>query len=192
MSINTFVFMGRPGAGKGVQSELLSKRLGLPIFSTGNRVREVSKQAHVLGRKVKEISESGGLTPFWFASFLFQEALFSKEEGTGMIFEGVGRKEPEARLFAEVHEWLGDDFRILYLNVSEKTVRERLEKRRAVEGRVDDVPEKITVRLENYERDTVASLAFFRSIGKVIDIDGESLPDAVHGEIMKKIGPFLA
>lgn len=185
--INTFIFMGRPGAGKGVQSALLSEKLGLPIFSTGDRVREIAKQDHNLGRKIKEVSESGGLTPFWFASFLFQEALFSRQSGTGMIFEGVGRKEPEARLFAEIHEWLGDDFRIFYLNASPETVTKRLLKRGEIEGRADDTLERIAVRLENYEKDTVAALNFFRSIDKVVDIDGEPLPDVVHEEVMHRI-----
>lgn len=179
--------MGRPGAGKGVQSALLSEKLGFPIFSTGDRVRQIAKADHSLGKKVKEVSESGGLTPYWFASFLFQEALFAKRDGEGMIFEGVGRKEPEARLFAEIHEWLNSDFRIFNLNVSEASVVERLIKRGQIEGRADDTPDKIKIRLENFEKDTKAAIEYFRSIGKVIDIDGEPLPEAVHEQVLKHI-----
>src|SRR5690606_4330634 len=111
MSINTFVFMGRPGSGMAVQSALLSEKLSFPIFSTGSRVREISKNDHALAKKINDVQASGGLTPHWFASFLFQEALFAKNGDEGLIFEGVGRKEPEARLFAEIHEWLESDFR---------------------------------------------------------------------------------
>lgn len=187
MAINTFVFMGRPGAGKGVQSELLSEKLGYPVFSTGNRVREISKEDHALAKKVNAVQSSGGLTPHWFASFLFQEALFAKNGEEGLIFEGVGRKEPEAKLFAEIHEWLESDFRVIYLDVSEETVISRLVKRGQTEGRADDVPEKIKVRLENFEKETRPALEFFRSIGKVIEIDGEPLPDEVHDSILQKI-----
>lgn len=185
MRINTFIFMGSPGSGKGVQSALLSEKLNLPVFSTGNRVREISRQDHALAQRIRNVSESGGLTPFWFASFLFQEALFAKKDGEGMIFEGVGRKEPEARLFNEIHEWLGSDFRVFNLVVSDDSVKERLDKRRELEGRADDTPEKIQTRLENFEKETMPAMEFFRSVGKVIDIDGEPLPDMVSASVLE-------
>jgi len=188
MSINTYIFMGRPGSGKGVQSALLSKAVGYPVFSTGDKVRETAKKAHSLGKKIKEVSESGGLTPAWFASFLFQEALFSKEDGQGMIFEGVGRKEPEARLFHEVHDWLGSDYRVFYLDVSPELVTERLVKRGETGGRADDNLESIKKRLDLFEKETRPAIEYFRSVGKVIDIDGEPSPEVVSEEVMGHIG----
>lgn len=185
--VNTFVFMGRPGAGKGVQSALLSQKIGLPVFSTGDKVCAVSKADHALGKKIRSVQEAGGLTPHWFAAFLFQEALFN-EGSKGMIFEGMGRKLPEAELFHEVHEWLGNDYRILYLEASPETVTERLVKRGKEQGRADDVPERIAVRLENFEKETRAAIDYFRSLGKVIDIDGEPSPEEVSAAILKEIG----
>ncbi len=187
MKVNTFIFMGRPGSGKGVQSEMLAQKLGLPIFSTGNRVREVAKLDTDLGRKIREVSESGELTPFWFASYLFQEALFKLKDGEGIIFEGVGRKEPEARLFNEIEEWLGNEFRIFHLNVSEESARKRLMLRGEKEGRADDAPERIPVRFQKFQEETQAALNFFRSVGKVIEIDGEPLPDAVFAQVVAEI-----
>lgn len=187
MAVNTFVFMGRPGAGKGVQSELLSKELGAPVFSTGNRVREVSKSETALAKKIKSVQEAGGLTPHWFASFLFQEALFAKDDGAGMIFEGVGRKEPEARLFHEIHEWLGSDYKVIYLDTSEEVVTKRLLKRGELEGRADDNLESIKVRFANFYKETVPALDFFRSVGKVIEVNGEPAPEIVLAEVLSKI-----
>jgi adenylate kinase len=187
MSAMLFVFMGRPGAGKGVQSELLSKKLDCSIFSTGGRVRHIAKQPTALGKKIAEISNAGGLTPFWFASFLFEEALFTLSDDESMIFEGVGRKLPEAKLFAEINSWLGRDFRIINLEASEATVTERLKKRREKEGREDDAGDKLLTRFENFNLETAPSLEFFRSLGKVIDVDGEPLPDIVFAEVCKKL-----
>lgn len=185
--VNTFIFMGRPGAGKGVQSALLSEKLGLPVFSTGGRMREMTKKDSRLGRKIKETQNSGGLTPGWFAGFIFQEAVFAKDDSQGMIFEGVGRTEVEARLFNDVHEWIGDDYLIFNLNVSDETVTQRLIKRGEMEGRADDVPEKIKVRLENFYKDTEPALNFFRSVGKVVEIDGEPLPEQVFESVLAHI-----
>ena len=177
--------MGRPGSGKGAQSKLLAEKVGGRMFSTGDRVREIAKEDSTLGQKVKEVSESGGLTPSWFASFLFEEVLLRLSSDEIIVFEGMGRKEPEARLFAEICEWLGRDFRVIYLDVSEQSIKDRLRKRLEIEGRVDD--NNLENRLDNYNAQTIPALNFFRSIGKVIDIDGEPLPDVVAQEVWQKI-----
>lgn len=179
--------MGFPGSGKGKQAEMLARKLKCKIFSTGNRVREISKEDTSLGRIIKEISESGDLTPSWFASFLFEEVLFSLKDVEGIIFEGVGRKEPEARLFTEVCQWLGRDFRVLHLKVSEATVAERLRKRQGIEDRSDDDPSVFQNRLENFYEHTVPTIEYFRSINKVIDVDGGPLPEAVFAELWQKV-----
>ncbi|KKQ83270.1 MAG: adenylate kinase [Parcubacteria group bacterium GW2011_GWB1_38_8] len=177
--------MGRPGSGKGAQSKLLAQKLGCKVFSTGGHMREIAKRDSFFGRKIKEIVDSGGLTPYWFASFVFEEILFSLEGNEKVVFEGIGRKEAEARLFTEISEWLGRDFIVIYLDVSEKTIIERLKKRRLKEGRVDD--NNVQNRLNNYNTDTIHAIDFFRSIGKVIDIDGEPSPDAIANLIWEKL-----
>lgn len=187
MSVNTFIFMGRPGAGKGMQSGLLSQTLKLPIFSTGDRVREVAKEPTMLGKKIAEISNSGKLTPFWFAAYLFEEALFKLGDNEGIIFEGVGRKVEEAKLFAEIMEWLGRDYRVINLETSEETVTGRLLKRSEVSGREDDRGDKLGTRFKHYDTHTSPALDFFDSLGKVIHINGEPLPEVVHAEVVSAI-----
>lgn len=177
--------MGRPGSGKDKQSELLASKLGGRIFSAGERVREIAKEDSELGRKVKEISEFGNLLPSWFASFILEEVLLSLKGDDVIIFNGVCRTDLQAKSFKEVCDWLGRDFVVIYLDVSEQTVLERLGKRRNIEGRVDD--KSIQTRFDNYNEQTVPALNFFRSINKVIDINGEPLPDAVFAEVWQKV-----
>lgn len=186
--INTFVFTGRPGSGKGTQSELLARKLGCKVFSSGKRLREMAKEASALGRKVGEILDSGNLVPAWLSSFLFEEVILSLKSGETIIIDGAGRREPEARLFAEVCGWLGRDFLVINLNVSEKTVVERLNRRRAIEGRADD--SNIQNRFDSYNLYTVPALDFFYSMGKVVDVDGEPLQDAVFTEVWGKLGIY--
>lgn len=185
--VNTFVFMGRPGSGKGKQSEMLAEKTGFTIYSTGSELRKISKEDSPLGKKIAQEMNSGGLMPAWLATYLFQKTLINSSLETGLIFEGVGRKLEEAKLFPEVCDWVGRDFRILHLNVSDQTARDRLNKRRETESRKDDQPDVLDERFRNFYKDTEPALDYFRSIGKVIEIDGEPLPDIVAAEVWQKI-----
>ncbi|MDB5254421.1 MAG: adenylate kinase [Parcubacteria group bacterium] len=186
-----FVFMGRPGAGKGVQSEFLSKHTGFPIFSTGSEVRRIAAMDTLLGKKIAEVSNAGGLTPFWFASYLFEKSLFELKDNEGQIFEGVGRKVAEAQLFHDINTWIGRDYKVIYLDVSEKNVTDRLEKRRAIGGREDDKGDKLKNRFDHYDAETMPALEYFRSVGKVIEINGEPDPETVFKEVLEKIELYL-
>lgn len=185
--IKTFVFMGLPGCGKGKQAKLLSEKIGYPIYSTGNEYRKIALGSDLVASKVAGVLNAGGLQPVWLSNFLFQKSLLSLSSDNGIIFEGAGRKEPEARLFAEVCEWLGRDFRVIHFKVSEATVAERLRKRQEVEGRKDDDPAVFQNRLKNFYEHTASAIEYFRSINKVIDIDGEPLPDVVFAELWQKV-----
>src|SRR3989344_4101937 len=191
MAIKTFILMGRPGCGKGRQATVLKEKTNFDIFSTGGRFREIASQKNDLGGRVGEIMNSGALMPNWFASFLFQEKIFSLNTDEGIIFEGVGRMEPEARLFSEIAFWLGRDFRVLHLNVSEATVKERISKRLKEEGRVDDDPLRLQTRFDEFEKHTLPAINYFRSIGKVIEIDGMPAPEKVFEEIWNKISSLI-
>ena len=45
------ILLGAPGAGKGTQAEILSKRLGIPTISTGNILREAIRNRTETGRR---------------------------------------------------------------------------------------------------------------------------------------------
>ena len=185
--IKTFVLMGLPGSGKGKQAELLSAKTGFVVQDSGDEYRKIAEGSSFVAGKVREILNSGGLEPVWFSSFLFQKSLLGLFPDNGIIFEGVWRREPEARLFAEVCEWLGRDFRILHIKVSEMTIAERLRRRQEIEGRKDDDSSVFQNRLKNFYEHTAPAIEYFRSINKVIDIDGEPLPDAVFAELWQKV-----
>jgi len=187
MKYKTIVIIGKPGSGKGAQSVLLAKRTGFKIFSTGLRLREIAKQKTSVGQKVKEIIESGALMPYWFASFLFQEAILSMSRDQGIIYEGACRKKPEAELFDDVMTWLERPYKVIYIRVSDEIVTERLSKRSTIENRVDDTRAKIKVRLKLYHNEIIHVVEFFRKKGNIIEVNGDNTPEDVHKEILKKL-----
>ena len=55
------LLLGPPGAGKGTQGAILSERLGLPKFATGDLLRDAVKRGTPVGLKAKAIMEAGQL-----------------------------------------------------------------------------------------------------------------------------------
>jgi adenylate kinase len=188
VNTNTFIMMGRPGSGKGTQAKHIAEKLGARIFSSGDRYRQIATEDTFIGRKIKGIIDSGQLTPAWFAAFLFTESILSLptlEEP--IVYEGPARKLEEARRIDEILTWLERPYAVIYLDVSEEEIRSRLAKRAELEGRMDDSGKSIEVRLAAYAADTLHSIEFFRSQGKVIDINGNQPQEAVFAEVMEKI-----
>lgn len=184
-TIRTFMFMGRPGCGKGTQTDLLLEKYpDFEMFSMGAQFRAISNEDSFLGRKIKSIIDAGMLSPHWFASYLFKHKILHLAPEAGVIFEGVARKEAESRDFHETMEWLERPYRVIHLDVPQEVIRERLEERGKTSGRIDDHKKSIDTRLEEYEKHTALSLAYLRDEGMVVDIDGTKSPAEIHQSIL--------
>lgn len=179
--------MGKTGSGKGTQAERLAEHLGFKIFSSGDRFRELRGKGDWLAARMREEYDQGLLMPHWFASFLFIEGLLYTPHEQGLICEGTGRKKPEAELFEEVASWMRRDYRVFDIQISDAEAITRLQKRGRADGLDASVP-KIRFRLEEYRNFTAPAIAFFKSIGKVKEINGEQAPEAVFADILKAIG----
>lgn len=182
--INTVLMMGKTGSGKGTQSELLAQKLGFKIFSTGDEFRNLRKREDFLGQLVRSEYDKGILMPYWFASYLFEDALLKLDPKEGLVCEGIGRKEPEAKLFHEVASWLKRDYRVFELVVTDEEVI----KRQLLRNRMDSNDEaKIKVRLNEYRIYTESAINYLKSVGKVTSIDGMGTPEKIHADIMEAL-----
>lgn len=176
--------MGKTGSGKGTQAALLARSLHYTAFSSGEAFRNIREEDSHLGKKVKEEYDTGIWLPYWFASYLFQDALLHLKDGAGIVLEGVGRREQEARVFDEVTTWLERPYLVFNLEISDEESRHRQELRHRD---LLDTPEMITKRLEEYKDHTIPALEFFRSKGVVIDVNGQQPIDVIHQDIMNHL-----
>ena len=187
--IRTILFMGRPGSGKETQARHLAEETGFHIFSTGERFREMREHRDSLGERVREVYDTGKLMPAWFAEYLFEDALLRTPHGTGVIFEGTGRWRPEAELFHEVVTWLGREYRVINLAVSEEEAMRRQLARAQSGSRPDsNSEEKIRIRFKEFSEHTQGAIDFFREQGVLLDINGEQDQDAIAQDIFQALG----
>ena len=85
------ILLGAPGAGKGTQAELLTKKLSIPAISTGNMLREAMKNGSPLGQQVKKIMDEGSLVPDDVILDIVAERVAQPDCANGFILDGVPR-----------------------------------------------------------------------------------------------------
>ncbi len=177
----TIFFLGKPGCGKGTQAKLLSEHTGWGIISSGTQFRKIAAKDSPVGHRVKSEIDAGLLAPHWFAMYLFQEALFSVQEGASIVFDGFNRKPAEAQLIIDSLAWLDRPFTVINLLISDELVYERVMARSRTVHRGDD--NSVETRLEEYRAYTEEAIEIFRKAGNLVDIDGSQDKDVIAQRI---------
>lgn len=178
------LIIGRPGSGKGTQAKLLAKRLGWLRLSSGDRIKEIRDGNEPFSARVREMYDKGTLLPDWFADYLLESGLLELEPHVGVIAEGFGRTESQAKHFNEIVSWLGRCLLVLNLDVSEDEARRRMMERAKTQDRPDsDAEDKIQERFDKFTEQTEPGLNFFRELGLVVEVNGEQTPEKVAEDI---------
>lgn len=120
------VLLGAPGAGKGTQAKLISEKYNIPQISTGDILREAIKNASTLGKKVKEIVESGHLVPDDLVIQLVSERITKPDCKHGFLLDGFPRTVKQAE---ELQKLAAIDY-VLDIDVPEDEILKRLTGRR--------------------------------------------------------------
>jgi adenylate kinase len=181
------ILFGPPGAGKGTQAKKIETKYRIPQLSTGEMFRAAIKNQSPLGVKVKTILDQGRLVPDETVVDLVAEALDRPEYAGGYILDGFPRTVPQAEAFDGLLEIKGESLdAFLMLKVSEAELVNRILSRG--EGRSDDNPEKVKVRLDVYNKETAPVLDYYDKKGLVSYIDGFGTVDEIFGRIEKALG----
>ena len=196
------IFMGPPGAGKGTQAEIISKKLGIPTVSTGLMLRGAVKEGTELGKIAEKCMSEGKLVPDDIIVGIIKEKLNSEELASGFILDGFPRTVAQAEALTETGTKID---KVLSLEVPDEKIVERLSSRRECskcgvpynvisnkpqkEGicdkcggelimRADDNPETIMNRLNIYHNETEPIKAYYEKLGLLVIAEGcEELDD---------------
>ena len=178
------VFFGPPGSGKGTQASRLSSTLGIPQVSTGDLLRSNVARGTELGKVAGPIMESGALVPDDLVTRMLRERIEERDAVTGTLFDGYPRTVAQAEaLDALLAEEGRSVSAVLFIDVPDATIVERLVKRAALEGRPDDTPETIAERLRVYRAKTAPLAALYEARGVFHRIDGDRPVDEVAADV---------
>lgn len=206
------ILLGAPGAGKGTQAEIISKKLNIPTISTGNILRAAVKHGTPVGLKAKEYMDAGKLVPDEVIVGIVAERLADADCQNGYILDGVPRTIPQA----EALENAGIVFdHVISIEISDQTIIDRMGGRRACpscgstyhvvsappkqEGkcdkcqgdlvlRDDDKPETVKKRLEVYHNETEPLKAFYEARGVLKSVENQPTIEATTKVVEAALG----
>lgn len=191
------IFFGAPGAGKGTQAEIVSKKLNIPTISTGNIIREAIKNGTEMGLAAKSAIEAGKLVSDEIVIGIIKDRLDMDDCKEGFILDGFPRTIPQAEALDKMGVKIDV---VLNIEVSDEDIVTRMSGRRTcpkcggtyhivfnptkTEGicdncggeltiRKDDDPEVVKNRLEVYHNETEPLKAFYDGKGILRTVVGQ-------------------
>jgi adenylate kinase len=187
-TIDTVLLLGRPGSGKGTQTKLLAAARSWKSLSSGDTIKALRDGTDALALRVRACYDAGQLLPDWLPMYIFEDTLIKLSEGEGIICEGFGRTRAQAELIENILTWLGRGFVVINLEVSEEEAMRRMIERSKTEDRPDSNGEaKIRDRFTEFRKNTEPALEYFKSIDKLITINGEQDLEKVAEDIKKAL-----
>jgi len=177
------MFLGAPGSGKGTQSVMLAKHLGVPAVSSGELMRDLTTADTELGRTIAGYMGRGDLVPDDLVVRIVRDALGEAPRSGGYILEGFPRTVAQAR---RAESTLAPDA-VIDLVVPDDVARARLA-RRAGAGRADDAaPAVIEQRLRRFHEQIDPILQHYRRRGVLTAVDADRPPEAVNEAILRAL-----
>ncbi|MBU0685253.1 MAG: adenylate kinase [Thermoplasmatota archaeon] len=204
------VIFGPPSAGKGTQTQKLSKKYGIPQVATGDLLRKAVADKTPLGLKVKSVLDQGKLGPDNLIVQLIKERVAKPDCKNGYLLDGFPRTMGQAK---ELEKMTDIDL-VLNIVVDFELLVERAVGRRTCpkcsavyhiefnppmnEGecekcgmrliqRDDDKDGTVRNRLKVYMEQTAPLVDYYRKNGKLVDIDGSGGIEAVFAQMIKAI-----
>ena len=189
------ILLGAPGAGKGTQAEIISKKYAIPSISTGNMIREAIAAGTEMGRNAKSFIDSGALVPDEVVIGIIKERLAKPDCENGFILDGFPRTVPQAQALDDMGVEITD---VISIEVPDEKIVERMGGRRVCKScgasyhvkfnpsehgefcdcgelltiRSDYAPEVVKKRLETYHSQTEPLKGFYEAkvILKLVDL----------------------
>lgn len=171
------ILLGAPGAGKGTQAEVISKKHQLFHVSTGNLFRKALSEGNDIGQKAKSYMEKGELVP---DEIVLQIVVENLPENSGYLFDGFPRNDSQAKALDEM---LGRKGKKIDVVINIEVDPEFLLKRMMSRGRFDDNIETIKNRFNVYKTETSPLKLYYFDQKKLVNVDGNASIEEVTQSI---------
>ncbi|MCT1797325.1 adenylate kinase [Aerococcus viridans] len=194
------VLLGLPGAGKGTQAKRIAEEYHLTAISTGEMLREATKEKDTFGLRVQEYMNKGELVPDEWINSLVKSRLQAKDVENGFVLDGYPRTLQQAKMLEAYLQSQNQNLdAVFFLDVSQDTLRHRLAQRGNLRSkekqgnsqieskrgkiRLDDKPVVIENRLHINKELMESLIHFYKERNLLYVINGEGDFDNVFDNI---------
>merc|ERR1711878_9114 len=175
--------LGGPGCGKGTQCDKIVAKYGFTHLSSGDLLRDEVKSGSDRGKQLNAMMEKGDLVPLFVVLDLLSEAMLSKLGGSkGFLIDGYPREVAQGQ---EFEKEICPCTKILYFEVKDETMTERLLNRGKTSGRVDDNVETIKKRLDTFHKHSKPVIEAYSE--KAAIIPAERSVDDIFEDVCKAL-----
>ena len=211
--MKNLMFIAPPAAGKGTQAELVQKKYKIPHISTGDILREISKEDSEIGEYVRETLASGKLVKDEITYQLIEDRLGKDDCKNGYIIDGFPRNIAQAHEYDKILKNLNYEVgNVIFINVDKKTLEKRITGRRICENcktiynindeksspkvesvcdncggklyqRSDDNLEAFETRYNMYVEKTEPIIDYYRKQNVLTEIDGDDTVENIFARI---------
>ena len=191
------ILLGAPGAGKGTQADILSRKLNIPTISTGNMLRAAIKNRTPIGQQAEAYMKEGKLVPDEVIIGIIHDRVAEADCANGYILDGVPRTIAQAESLEQADIMFDD---VVSIEISDEEIVERMAGRRVCEHcgasyhlvavppkqegicdkcggalirRHDDEPETVKHRLEVYHQETEPLKEFYAKRGILKSVENQ-------------------
>ena len=176
------LFLGAPGAGKGTQAAFLSKANSFLHLSTGELLRKEIDLDTDLGKKVKDIINSGQLVSDKLVLEIVKKNLNTPNKG--WILDGYPRNLSQVdslnKVLIEINQPLD---LVFYLDIPEEVLIKRL----LLRGRKDDTEDTIRTRVNIYKKTTEPLIQYFKDLSLLEYINADRDLKTISSDIKQKM-----
>ena len=215
--MKNIMFIAPPAAGKGTQAELVVEKYNIPHISTGDILREISKEDSEIGNYVKETLANGELVKDDITYQLIEDRLNKDDCRKGFIIDGFPRNIDQAYQYDKILDKLGYEVgNVILINIDKKTLEKRITGRRICENckeiynindpenspkqesicdncggklyqRSDDNLEAFETRYQTYLDKTEPIIKHYKKKGVLSEVDGNDTIENIFKSIDKII-----
>ena len=200
-----YILTGGPATGKGTRASILAKALEIPHISTGEILREFSKE----DEKIDNMLSKGELISDELITDLLRERIIREDCKKGFILDGYPRTIKQVKLLDKLLNKLGRKItKVIELTAPEELVYKRiLERRQCIECkkmygidfppkkegicddcggklyiRTDDTKETLKERIETYKENSKEILDYYKKVGLLKTVDSSGHPERIVEE----------
>ena len=132
--MKNIMFIAPPAAGKGTQAELVVEKYHIPHISTGDILREISKEDSEIGEYVRETMASGKLVKDEITYQLIEDRLKKDDCKNGFLMDGFPRNLDQAIEYDNILKRLNYKVgNVILIDIDKSTLEKRITGRRICE-----------------------------------------------------------